>query len=46
MSYYKKSGVPLSLDAQWMQYKAGLMSLQSANSPILESVSIKYEELP
>ncbi len=46
-SYYKESGMPLvslSGDARWMQYKATLVSPQSANSPVLESVSVEYEE--
>ncbi len=46
-SYYKESGKPLvgvPRDGRWFQYKATLVSPQSANSPVLESVSIEYEE--
>ena len=43
-SYYKESGKPLSGRGRWLQYKATLVSPQSANSPVLESVSVEYEE--
>ncbi len=43
-TYYSEPGTPLAGQARWIQYKASLVSPQSANSPILESVSIEYEE--
>jgi hypothetical protein len=45
-SYYKSSGAQLPKSAggtRWIQYKASLLSPGSANSPVLESVSIRYQ---
>ena len=44
-SYYQQSGSQLPDPGQgtrWIQYKASLLSPGSANSPVLESVSISY----
>ena len=45
-SYYSKSGATLptiKTNQPYIQYKASLISPNSANSPILESVSIAYQ---
>jgi hypothetical protein len=45
-SYYTKSGSTLVGEpamGRWLQYKARLISLDSADTPILQSVSISYQ---
>ena len=47
-SYYIESGTSLASGtsrARWMQYKASLVSPGSASSPVLRSVSIRYQSV-